>query len=165
MWWGPSWPPSITSLLSFYRISVPWKSLRPSFLRIFLRRQRRLKSSSSKGDARPSCMTTASEGKSISSLPPALPWHGEKHLYHHLQQHHHLHHHPLRDQHHPLEVCVDRNPRSSLSNLVHVCAWRFEIILWWSYTFILCCIQYGANHCHDSSLWVVSLCSWGLRVT
>jgi hypothetical protein len=30
----------------------------------------------------------------------------------------------------PLAVCVDQNPRLCLLNLVHICAWGINIILW-----------------------------------
>jgi hypothetical protein len=138
---------------SFLGSLHPDKKPTPIFSRTSLGRRQRQKSSYSSEEGRSCCSTTA-EGKSTPSLPPALPWHREKIFQHHLQQHLYLHHH-LRDQCHPLTVCVDRNPRSPLLNLVHVCDWGFEIILWWSYIFILCYVHYATDHCHDSSLWVL----------
>jgi hypothetical protein len=96
------------------------------------------------------------------SLPPIIPWRGEKCLHQHLQQHHHHHH--LQDQLHPLAVLVDWNPRLSLLNLVHVCSWGFDIMLWW--IFFSDCVVFITPHW--SWLWFIivssTLCSQVTRV-
>jgi hypothetical protein len=121
------WPTLALSVISthpFYKIFVLWNYLH-IFSRIFLRRWQWLKSSSSSEEGKSCCSIAAAKGKSTSSHHQ-LPWHGEKSL---ITMYNNNIIIILRDLSHPLVVCVDRNPRSSSLNLVHVCAWGSKIIL------------------------------------
>jgi hypothetical protein len=124
-WWGPIVALSVASPPPFSRISVREESY-AQFFTYFSKVAVETKALFFPREGRSCYSMAAAEGKSSLLLPPTLLLCREKclhpclHQHHH--HHHHHHHHLLRGRRHPLAVFVDWNSRSSLLNLVHVCA-------------------------------------------
>ena len=152
---GPFWASSVVSPPPFYRRLRFARKPTPYFSHDLQRRRRRRKSSPTLGEGRSCCSEATEEGKSKPSSSPTPPWCRGKSLHHHLHQHHHQHYLHLKIDFIPLIVCGRLNPRILFKCCVHACAWQLVIILWWSYTFRLCCNSYATDPCHVSPLWVV----------